>query len=128
MLPGNSFLRSIDNSRPGIFSRSRDAPIRAMLSGAKNESSGCGIEAVLRFKFEWRVPDAVQRVTLLRRAGTHRDRVWTPDQQRTTPQVRRAAQHPGNNDCRPLAASALFAYATRRNVTPPSRNESPDSA
>ena len=22
--------------------------------------------------------------------------VWTPDQQRTTPQLRRAAQHPGN--------------------------------
>src|SRR6266567_5635799 len=46
-----------------------------------------------------RVPDAVQRLlALLRRAGTHnRYRYgWTPDQQRTTPQARRAAQHPGN--------------------------------
>jgi len=40
-------LRSIDNSRPGIFSRSREAPISAMLSGAKKESSGCGMRAVL---------------------------------------------------------------------------------
>ena len=29
-----------------------------------------------------RVPDAVRRATLLRRAGTH-PRGWTPDQQRT---------------------------------------------
>ena len=32
-----------------------------------------------------RVPDAVQRATLLRRAGTHLQALWTPDQQRTTP-------------------------------------------
>jgi hypothetical protein len=33
-----------------------------------------------------------------RRAGTHafRNRKWTPDQQRTTPQLRRAALHPGH--------------------------------
>jgi len=36
----------------------------------------------------------VQRERLLRRAGTHGD--VDPDQQRTTPQLRRAAQHPGN--------------------------------
>src|SRR5258706_7759392 len=36
--------------------------------------------------------------TLLRRAGTHayvEPPPWAPDQQRTTPQMRRAAQHPG---------------------------------
>jgi hypothetical protein len=35
---------------------------------------------------------------LLRRAGTHGCDVytWAPDQQRTTPQERRVAQHPGN--------------------------------
>src|SRR6266699_1238906 len=33
-----------------------------------------------------RVPGAVQRVTLLRRTGSARERMWTPDQQRTTPQ------------------------------------------
>src|SRR5258708_35085865 len=45
-----------------------------------------------------RVPDAVQRLlAVLRRAGTHFGVVtWTPDQQRTTPQEGRAAQHPGN--------------------------------
>jgi hypothetical protein len=43
-----------------------------------------------------RVPDAVQRETLRRRAGTQHLPVWTPDQQRTTPRVRRAALHPGN--------------------------------
>jgi hypothetical protein len=32
-----------------------------------------------------------------------RDRKWTPDQQRTTPQVRRAALHPGT----PLASLAF---------------------
>jgi hypothetical protein len=42
------------------------------------------------------VPDAVQRAMLLRSAGTHRRQMWTPDQQRTTPQERRVAQHPGN--------------------------------
>ena len=37
-------------------------------------------------------------LTPLRRAGIHarRDNVWTPDQQRTTPQGRRVAQHPGH--------------------------------
>jgi hypothetical protein len=37
-----------------------------------------------------------------RRAGTQGFflRQWTPDQQRTTPQERRAAQHPGNAVCR----------------------------
>ena len=44
----------------------------------------------------FRVPDAVQRETLRRRAGTQHLPVWTPDQQRTTPQARRAALHPGN--------------------------------
>src|ERR1700727_3832454 len=35
--------------------------------------------------------------TMHRRAGTHvHPKRWTPDQQRTTPQARRAAQHPGN--------------------------------
>jgi hypothetical protein len=48
-----------------------------------------------------RVPDAVQRAALLRRAGTHSRSArplvsWTPDQQRITPQVRRAALHPGH--------------------------------
>jgi hypothetical protein len=53
-----------------------------------------------------RVPDTVQRspgdakhrpVTLLRRAGTHPEFIsWAPDQQRTTPQGRRVAQHPGH--------------------------------
>jgi hypothetical protein len=38
----------------------------------------------------------VQRATLLRRAGTKGRGVWAPDQQRTTPQARRAAQHPAN--------------------------------
>ena len=36
-----------------------------------------------------RVPDAVQRETLLRRAGTQataKPELWTPDQQRSTPQ------------------------------------------
>jgi len=46
-----------------------------------------------------RVPDAVQRI-LRRRAGTHKSAAVTPDQQRTTPQERRAAQHPGNAVCR----------------------------
>ena len=36
-----------------------------------------------------RVPDAVQRATVHRRAGTH-SAAMIPDQQRTTPQVRRA--------------------------------------
>jgi len=31
-----------------------------------------------------------------RRSTRTQPRGWTPDQQRTTPQVRRAAQHPGN--------------------------------
>ena len=61
-----------------------------------------------------RVPDAVQRLLAVRRrAGTH-SRAWTPDQQRTTPQERRAAQHPGNgvtqlmqNRNHPLAALTL---------------------
>jgi hypothetical protein len=48
------------------------------------------------FELDSRVPDAVQRATLLRRAGTPGRRAWAPDQQRTTPQARRAAQHPGN--------------------------------
>jgi hypothetical protein len=45
-----------------------------------------------------RVPDMVQRLfALLRRAGTHNSAIsWAPDQQRTTPQERRAAQHPGH--------------------------------
>src|SRR6267378_3243783 len=34
--------------------------------------------------------------TVRRRAGTHVEDAWAPDQQRTTPQARRAAQHPGN--------------------------------
>jgi hypothetical protein len=41
----------------------------------------------------------VQRLfALLRRAGIHffTAQSWTPDQLRTTPQVRRVAQHPGN--------------------------------
>jgi hypothetical protein len=33
-----------------------------------------------------------------RRAGTH-DTRWAPDQQRTTPQVRRTALHPGHETC-----------------------------
>ncbi len=79
---------------------------------------------ILDFTFGFRVPDAVQRVTLLRRAGIHRGCVWTPDQQRTAPQVQRAAQHPGNdNDC-PLAPSGFLSHVARWNVTPPSRNES----
>src|SRR2546423_3500431 len=54
--------------------------------------SGGGIR-----KGVFRVPDAAQRATLLRRAGTHLAVVaWAPDQQRITPQVGRAAQHPGN--------------------------------
>ena len=38
----------------------------------------------------------MQRETLRRRAGTQHLPVWTADQQRTTPRVRRAALHPGN--------------------------------
>src|SRR6185312_5033643 len=54
-----------------------------------------------RGRLDWRlmplrVPDAVQRETLRRRAGTHRPQMWTPDQQRITPQARRAALHPGS--------------------------------
>ena len=44
-----------------------------------------------------RVPDAVQR--LFSGAPQSRDlqgTTWTPDQQRTTPQEPRTAQHPGN--------------------------------
>jgi hypothetical protein len=37
----------------------------------------------------------VQREAVRRRAGTYLIR-WTSDQQRTTPQVRRVAQRPGN--------------------------------
>jgi hypothetical protein len=41
-------------------------------------SEGAKLKGVVR------VPDAVQRATLLRRAGTHAcDDRWTPDQQRT---------------------------------------------
>jgi len=55
-----------------------------------------------------RVPDAVQR--LFGGAPQSRDPKammtmlarWTPDQQRTTPQERRAAQHPGNDTGRRL--------------------------
>ena len=39
--------------------------------------------------------------TLLRRAGTYKFALpWTPDQQRTTPQERRAAQHPERQSLR----------------------------
>jgi hypothetical protein len=60
-------------------------------------SLGClNIESGIR---RVRVPDAVQRATLLRRTGTHafcpRQR-WAPALQHTTPQVRRAALRPGH--------------------------------
>src|SRR6266446_2467819 len=41
--------------------------------------------------------------TLLRRAGTHWSfKGWVPDQQLTTPRVRRVAQHPGHTNSRLL--------------------------
>src|SRR6266567_3947006 len=43
-----------------------------------------------------RVPGAVQRVTLLRRTGSASERMWTPDQQRTTPQGGALRCIPGN--------------------------------
>src|SRR5450631_950574 len=43
-----------------------------------------------------RVPDAAQRAWRCSAEPGPTDIAWTPDQQRTTPQVRRAAQHPGN--------------------------------
>jgi hypothetical protein len=60
-------------------------------------SLGClNIESGIR---RVRVPDAVQRATLLRRTGTRafcpRQR-WAPALQHTTPQVRRAALRPGH--------------------------------
>ena len=49
----------------------------------------------------------MRREVPLRRAGTHLQAMWTPDQQHITPQERRAALHPGN-------AESYFA-ASRRN-------------
>src|ERR1700722_7905379 len=93
-----------------------------MLAGEKNVSSGCGIQDSPTLRVECCVPGAVRRTPLHRRAGTHRHSTWTPDQQRTVPQMRHVALHPGNDNYRPLA------HAERRNVTPPSANESPDTA
>jgi hypothetical protein len=60
------------------------------------------------------VPDAAQRLLAVRRRAGTQSRAWTPDQRRTTPQGRRAAQHPGNgvmqltqNRNHPLAALTL---------------------
>jgi hypothetical protein len=52
--------------------------------------------------------------TMHRRAGTVTDAafVTAPDQQRTTPQGRRAAQHPGHVS----ASSCISAIALRRSV------------
>jgi hypothetical protein len=45
---------------------------------------------------------------------------WTPDQQRTTPQVRRAAQHPGNNPDKavddPVPLTALNALSSANSL------------
>src|SRR6266404_7102998 len=56
-----------------------------------------------------RIPDAVQRSSRCSAepGPTAARRAWTPDQQRTTPQERRTAQHPGhaklsNPSSRPL--------------------------
>jgi len=66
---------------------------------------------MLSSKFS-RVPDAMQRATLLRRSGTHWKTGWAPDQQRTTSLSRRTAQHPGNAG--PVIASQRVARMRAR--------------
>src|SRR6202022_5160789 len=50
----------------------------------------------LREEVSYRVPDAVQRSSRCAAEPGPTYQRWTPEQQRTTPQVRRAAQHPGH--------------------------------
>src|SRR6478609_818320 len=123
MRPGNWFLRSIDNSRPGIFSRSRDAPISAILSGAKKLSSGCGIQDG-PFIFWRMIPSSWPR-PLTPRDGSHAAR---PDEAKRNPgQVYPPARYSPDFAWLHPAYAQILAHATRRKVTPPSGNESPDT-
>jgi hypothetical protein len=77
-------------------------------------SLGClNIESGIR---RVRVPDAVQRATLLRRTGTHAFRPrqrWAPALQHTTPQVRRAALRPGHETSELIGLPAYGIDAVR---------------